>query len=1520
MSSSSSSTHERERKLFDAVATLVQSSSVPSSTISDTTRLSLYGRYKRVVVGPLHDSTTNHDNPTFTSWKHPIEKQRPTRPSRFNLVAWYKYDAWERCDSLTDLQAMLEYVQIAADQENETGRECKRLLEEYTHEMELLIPVIKDQIHDCNRMNDSIEPTITTNPPTPTQTQTPTILESVHKNTRVHQKISTSTTFSSSFWKPLLPRGQLDIQYLDLFYAFIKCIFFLTWELSSRFLWILRSPSSIPSWIRYHDYVTRAWTESCNDSHSKTTTSPCDEMEDTEHDLVVGLSVRSLLDLYLSIRQYPPGSEIIITPPFNIESMIRVMQYHKLEVVPVDIHLNTGDTMEFDNSKIANNSMLPFKVDLSKIQNSISTKTVAIMIVHPFGTLCFHDEEMKQLHEIISKHTESSSRTIDILEDCAQCYSAMIYRGSPWTHIQFFSFGSIKTSTALGGGIAVIPRNHHLVTKMKEWQCQMYGQQTHVEYFIKVIKMTALHYISLHPLACGVILQLSQKLGLDYDQWITDMIRGFRVSSPSDQGQLILHPYHNLMKQLRRRPCLALLSLLRRRLSQWKQTQISVETRVARCRTVNQRLLKYNAHIRIPVTSNEGSIRQLYWLHPILVADATQTEREMRIRGFDVPRGTSQMKCISQYLVDPHAERNRCPNAEWMMQHVLYLPTASIAIRDKGIEELCAALVESTKSTTDLIKEVESREEDSRSLILLISFVVAILALQVNYRTLYLLVSFFIAVFVYSFSLLLCVLIVLRVLVGDYYIESSTAYSKYVLMGSEANLDASHYLKGDHYEDKWTMGPFLSHRQSNTILDIEALRVNSHLRLVEEESIQTRHRVLLSGATGFIGSLLLRDLLSRRKALNIDGGVVVICRSRKSSTAAERIRKLLDDSMFAFLSAEDKQKLVVVFEGDVTRPNLGLSETDYFRLSQSLDISHIIHCAASVSFTQSLSEAASSNITSSLHMQSLRKAMKNTMTKFIYVSTAFVHGNETGTIDEPLKEILYSLDPFDPVLIYESMLTTQVYAREAMTKLGFPNTYTLSKCVCEHLLARDDTGGPIIIFRPSIVGPSIYEPNEGWSGFYPSTLIASGCLFYKFQYLLWSFSNELVPVIPVDVVVKTIIAGAFARKEDDLSLSPRSLTTITDHEEVNGFEVLSSSESKVNGFHLIDSISTIRGPVIYNVVWNSSTRRQCLFSWYDYGLAILHNGCMKGFLTRPVAYIAIFIVMRALPFLNLSQGVYMNLHRGIVNVSIAFMRAYSWIRRDVSMDREKITQLRPFLDLPILFAPYTQHTFYFESDLTTTGDFNGERYMFSCVLAAERFLRSSRKTKSCDLSTIQVHEVIIPKKIQLLTDFIWALTQPQGGVIIRLAAFLMRQLFCLTGVNLTIDANAFSEISQAIDDLRSQYGETVSLVLAPTHRSLYDFLLISYVLFSLPEIQIGLPYIAAAEEFAALPVLGWFAQCCGAFFIKRGVGQADKQLGQRITQLKRYKRGKRPMCYEIFIEGKRSRDRVFIKPKTGVMK
>ena len=85
--------------------------------------------------------------------------------------------------------------------------------------------------------------------------------------------------------------------------------------------------------------------------------------------------------------------------------------------------------------------------------------------------------------------------------------------------------------------------------------------------------------------------------------------------------------------------------------------------------------------------------------------------------------------------------------------------------------------------------------------------------------------------------------------------------------------------------------------------------------------------VLLTGATGFIGSLLLRDLLMNRKRLGIKGAVL-ICRPKRKISAAERITKLLEKPMFSFLTQQEKQDSVIVVQGDVASPYIGLSEEE----------------------------------------------------------------------------------------------------------------------------------------------------------------------------------------------------------------------------------------------------------------------------------------------------------------------------------------------------------------------------------------------------------------------------------------------------------------------------------------------------------------------------------------------------------------------------------------------------------------
>ena len=174
--------------------------------------------------------------------------------------------------------------------------------------------------------------------------------------------------------------------------------------------------------------------------------------------------------------------------------------------------------------------------------------------------------------------------------------------------------------------------------------------------------------------------------------------------------------------------------------------------------------------------------------------------------------------------------------------------------------------------------------------------------------------------------------------------------------------------------------------------------------------------------------------------------------------------------MFDFLAEPQKRSLVHVLEGDVTLPDCGMRNDRMEELcSETMRVSHVFHCAAAVSFSQPLQDAAVSNITSSLQLQRMARKLNNSSsvngsndrgknrnhatTKFIYVSTAFVHGGNTGTPSSPLPGTkLFSLGPYDPWELYKSMLGLQSYALSAMVELKFPNTYAFSKCVCEYLL------------------------------------------------------------------------------------------------------------------------------------------------------------------------------------------------------------------------------------------------------------------------------------------------------------------------------------------------------------------------------------------------------------------------------------------------------------------------------------
>jgi alcohol-forming fatty acyl-CoA reductase len=161
-----------------------------------------------------------------------------------------------------------------------------------------------------------------------------------------------------------------------------------------------------------------------------------------------------------------------------------------------------------------------------------------------------------------------------------------------------------------------------------------------------------------------------------------------------------------------------------------------------------------------------------------------------------------------------------------------------------------------------------------------------------------------------------------------------------------------------------------------------------------------------------------------------------------------------------------------------------------------------------------------------------------------------------------------------------------------------------------------------------------------------------------------------------------------------------------------------------------------------------------------------------------------------------------------------------------------------------------------------------------------------------------------------ISAFWWALTQPKGGVVCRLVAFVLCLLLRCCFDSVTVDLLSFASIRSC--------GQSDRIILAPTHRSVFDFLLIYFLCFAVPELDLQWPSAAAAEEFNELPVVGHIMKLLGAFFVQRGRATADPMLVEKISAADRSSES----CprYLVFVEGTRSRDRRFLEPKSGVLR
>ncbi len=288
---------------------------------------------------------------------------------------------------------------------------------------------------------------------------------------------------------------------------------------------------------------------------------------------------------------------------------------------------------------------------------------------------------------------------------------------------------------------------------------------------------------------------------------------------------------------------------------------------------------------------------------------------------------------------------------------------------------------------------------------------------------------------------------------------------------------------------------------------------------------QSGHHVLITGVTGFVGKVVLEEILRRSEEFDLEKVYVLIRPGKKGHSPQERFHhEVATSPCFSKLPAGWEDRVAVV-GGELSETACGLNAADRETLGGQL--THIINCAASVEFDLPLPVAAKANIASSLHVLELAKSCRR-LKRFVNVSTAYVTPHR-GT-EVPVAEAPVAL-PRPAREIYQSILDGKFDARKLLKETGHPNTYTLTKCLSEHLLLENRGEVPLSIVRPSIVSACWKHPFPGWidsraafAGFV--ALIGAG-------YLRAVVVDEatLLDIVPCDVVADRILRSTFELSE-----------------------------------------------------------------------------------------------------------------------------------------------------------------------------------------------------------------------------------------------------------------------------------------------------------------------------------------------------------------------------------------------------
>ena len=312
------------------------------------------------------------------------------------------------------------------------------------------------------------------------------------------------------------------------------------------------------------------------------------------------------------------------------------------------------------------------------------------------------------------------------------------------------------------------------------------------------------------------------------------------------------------------------------------------------------------------------------------------------------------------------------------------------------------------------------------------------------------------------------------------------------------------------------------------------------------QTFDSKH-LLVTGVTGFVGKVWLAMLLDRLPSVE---RITVLIRAQKGNSAEERFTKIYDRNP-AFRALRQRlgtdlhdliKRKIVVVEGEIGRRFAGLSATRAQELMSSVDA--VIHFAGLTDFEPDPLAAIEANIDGALHIAEL--ATLSSSKRYIHCSTTYVAGTSSGEVQEELHVgVCPTGHRFDAAQEFSQLKTGLAevdnkseridYAMCRAKALGWPNIYTYTKGLAEHLVAlRGDTQTTTI--RPAIVECAAQYPFVGWN----EGINTSGPIVWLLSTSFCRFparDKNKFDVVPVDTVARActlIIAAALNDEAQDV--------------------------------------------------------------------------------------------------------------------------------------------------------------------------------------------------------------------------------------------------------------------------------------------------------------------------------------------------------------------------------------------------